>query len=79
MEKCAEKEDVHKDVTKNCKILISSRVFTQGMKNMGFPLRTALLCLQFTNCAESHEMDNSLLLHRGFGFLQMCNISKCKL
>lgn len=65
-------EDVHKDTT-NCQVLISSRVFTQGIKNMGFPLKT-VLCLQFTNCSECHEMLNSLLLHKRFGFLQRCNI-----
>lgn len=43
------------------------------IKNMGFPLKT-VLCLQFTNCSECHEMLNSLLLHKGFGFLQRCNI-----
>lgn len=72
--KCAEKEDVHKDTTTTTNgEVLSSRVFTQGIKNTSFPLRTVLLCLQFTNCSESREMHNSLSLHMGFRFLQMCN------
>lgn len=39
-------------------VLISSRVFTQGIKNKRFRLRTVLLCLRFTNSSEFHEMHN---------------------